>query len=63
MNIPLDKYGKVNYPKIISDMWHTKRLFYRPDPLGFCVIQMDMYNLVRIIKMPLIERQKMKGYM
>lgn len=53
----------MNLPKIVSDMWLTRLLFYRPDPLGFCVIQMDMYNVVRISKMSVIERQIEKGYM
>jgi hypothetical protein len=61
MNIPLDKDGKVDYPKIMSDIWGI--LFHRPDPLGFCIIQMDMYNVMRIGKMSVIERQIEKGYM
>ena len=36
---------------------------YRPDPLGFCVIQRDMYNVMSICKMSVIERQIEKGYM
>jgi len=38
-------------------------LIHRPDPLGYCIICMDMYNVVRISKMSVIERQIEKGYM
>lgn len=63
MNIPLDNDGKVDYPKIVSDLWTTGLMCYRPDPLGFCVIQIDMYNVMRLCKMSVIERQIEKGYM
>jgi len=53
----------MNLPKLISDKWNTRLYFYRPDPLGFCVIQKDMYNVVRISKMTVEERQIEKGYM
>ena len=61
MNIPVTEDGYVDYPKIVSDMWNI--LFHRPDPLGFCIIQMDMHNVMRISKMSVIERQIEKGYM
>lgn len=53
----------MNLPKIVSDNWMTRQFFYRPDPLGFCVIQIDMFKTVRLMKMSLIERQIEKGYM
>ena len=38
-------------------------LIHRPDPLGYYIICRDMYNVVRISKMSVIERQIEKGYM
>lgn len=61
MNIPVTKDGRVDLPKIVSDMWGI--LFSRPDPLGYCIIMMDMYNVMRISRMSVIERQIEKGYM
>lgn len=53
----------MNLPKIISEYWTTRRFFYRPDPLGYCVIQIDMYRVQKYLKMTLEERQMSKGYM
>ena len=53
----------MNLPKIVSDYWITRRFFYRPDPLGFCVIQIDMFETMRKMKMSVVQRQIEKGYM
>ena len=53
----------MDLPKIISDYWTTRQFFYRPDPLGFCVIQIDMFETIRKMKMSVVERQIEKGYM
>lgn len=53
----------MNLPKIISDYWLTRQFFYRPDPLGFCVIQTDMFETMRKMKMSVVQRQMAKGYM
>lgn len=53
----------MNLPKIVSDYWLTEQFFFRPDPLGFCVIQIDMFETMRKCKMSVIERQIEKGYM
>ncbi len=45
-----------------NEVWDA-RLFYRPDPLGYYVIMRDIFNVIRISKMSVIERQKEKGYM
>jgi len=47
---------------IVNELWNA-RLFYRPDPLGYYIIMMDIYNVIRISKMSVIERQIEKGYM
>jgi len=47
---------------MFNEVWDYG-LIHRPDPLGYCIICMDMYNVVRISKMSVIERQKEKGYM
>jgi len=47
---------------MFNQVWDL-RLLYRPDPLGYCIIIMDIYNVIRISKMSVIERQKEKGYM
>ena len=59
--IPVTEDGYVNFSKLLYEMWGHG--FHRPDPLGFCVIQKDMYNLLRIAKMTVEERQIEKGYM
>jgi hypothetical protein len=51
----------MNLPKIVSDYWHTGLIFYRPDPLGYYVIQQDMYRVMKYMKMPLDEKQRYKG--
>ena len=53
----------MNLPQIVSDYWTTRTMFYRPDPLGYCVIISDMIRVEKYMKMPLLERQRMKGYM
>jgi hypothetical protein len=53
----------MNLSKIISDYWITRQFFYRPDPLGFCVIQIDMFETMRKMKMSVVQRQMAKGYM
>ncbi len=54
---------EINLQKIVSDYWTTRIMFYRPDPLGYLIIQNDMFNVMRISKMSVIERQIEKGYM
>jgi len=51
----------MNLPKIISDYWTTKTMFYRPDPLGYCIIQMDMDRVMKYMRMSLEEKQIYKG--
>lgn len=53
----------MNLVQIVSDNWKTELYFYRPDPLGYCVIISDMIRVEKYMKMPLLERQRMKGYM
>lgn len=53
----------MNLSKIVSDNWNTRLFFYRPDPLGYCVIISDMIWTEKYMKMPLLERQRLKGYM
>ncbi len=52
----------MNLPKIVNDMWMTRLLFYRPDPIGYCIIQMDMHRVVEYSKLSVEERQRLKGY-
>ena len=47
---------------MFNQVWDL-RLLYRPDPLGYRIIMMDIYNVIRISKMSVIERQIEKGYM
>lgn len=48
--------------KMFMEVWDAG-LISRPDPLGYYVIIRDMYNVIRISKMSVIERQIEKGYM
>jgi hypothetical protein len=54
----------MNHPfiKMFNEVWDYG-LIHRPDSLGYCIISMDMHNVVRIGKMSVIERQIEKGYM
>ena len=47
--------------KIVSENWNTRRFFYRPDSLGYCVIISDMIRTDKYLKMTLEEKQKYKG--
>jgi len=51
----------MNLSKIVSDYWTTRLMCYRPDPLGYCVIQMDMYRVDKYMRMTLEEKQIYKG--
>ena len=53
----------MNLAKMVSDIWTTRLLFYRPDPLGFYVIINDMNRYQRYLEMSVEERQIEKGYM
>lgn len=59
MRIPVTKDGQVDLQTMVSDMWGI--LFTRPDPLGYCIIQMDMYRVMKISSMSLDEKQRYKG--
>ena len=48
--------------KMFEEVWDAG-LMNRPDPLGYCIMMMDMYNVIRVSKMSVIERQREKGYM
>jgi len=51
----------MNLPQIVSDYWHTRLIFHRPDPLGYYVIQQDMYRVMKYMRMSLDEKQRYKG--
>ena len=51
----------MNLPKIVSDYWYTELIFYRPDPLGYCIIQLDMHRVMKYMRMSLDEKQRYKG--
>lgn len=63
ISAPLDSDGCVDYPEIVSNLWTTRLLFYRPDPLGYCVIISDMIRFQAYSKLSVEERQRLKGYM
>jgi hypothetical protein len=54
----------MNHPLIdmFNAVWDYG-LIHRPDPLGYYILIRDMYNVIRISKMSVIERQIEKGYM
>ena len=53
---------KHHFIDMFNEVWDAG-LIHRPDPLGYYIICRDMYNVVRISKMSVIERQREKGYM
>lgn len=53
---------KVDYPKLLDVMWTTRLLFWRPDPLGFCMIMQDFVKMQEYLELSVEERQRRKGY-
>jgi hypothetical protein len=53
----------MNLPKLLDDMWKDRMLFYRPDPLGYCIIISKMISVQKYNEMSVEERQRIKGYM
>lgn len=53
---------KHHFIKMFEEVWDAG-LIHRPDPLGYCILMLDMHNVIRVSKMSVIERQIEKGYM
>lgn len=53
----------MNLPKLLDSLWKERLLFYRPDPLGYCVIMNKMIQTQNYNQMSVEQRQITKGYM